>query len=217
MTKYRRLSLLGQTGRAAGLLAACLMVSACSLLPKGDNSLDLGFKDRGVASWYGEAFHGKLTANGEVFDKTALTAAHRKLPLGSVVRVMNLNNGRVVKVRVTDRGPYVPGRILDLSEAAARELGMVEAGTAAIQLEVLGEHQVVPPHPQNQRVLILTVQSLAEAAKRSDLALDDLERPAMLARTMPQDLWYVRRERRRSLGLVYSDSDVKAAGRLDRF
>jgi rare lipoprotein A len=196
MTTHGKLSLLGPAGRAAGLLAACLMVSACSSLLKGETSLDLGIKDRGVASWYGEAFHGKQTANGEVFDKTALTAAHRKLPLGSIVRVMNLNNGRVVKVRVTDRGPYVPGRILDLSEAAARELGMVEAGTAPVQLVVLGEHQFVPPHPENRRVLILTVQSLAEAEQQSDLTPDDLEGPSMLARTMPQDLWYVRRERR---------------------
>jgi rare lipoprotein A len=178
------------------------LVSACSSLPKGETALDLGIKDQGVASWYGEAFQGKLAANGKVFDKNAYTAAHRKLPLGSVVRVLNLNNGRVVKVRVTDRGPYVPGRILDLSEAAAQELGMVEAGTAAVQLEVLGEHQVMPPHPQNQHFLILTVQSMAEAEQQGDLAPDGLERPAVRARTMPQDLWYVRRERRLSRQLA---------------
>ena len=216
MTNNVRQKIWSQAG-PAGLLAACLMVSACSSLPKGETSFDLGIKDRGVASWYGETFHGKLTANGGVFDKTALTAAHRKLPLGSVVRVMNLSNGRVVKVRVTDRGPYVPGRILDLSEAAAHELDMVEVGTAAVQLEVLGEHQVVPPHPQNQRVLILTIQSLAEAEQQSALAPGDLESPAVRARTMPQDLWYIRRERRVSLGLVSSDPDLKAAGRFDRF
>jgi rare lipoprotein A len=196
MTTHGKLSLFGPAERAIGVLAACLFVCACSSFPKGEVALDLGMKDRGVASWYGQAFHGKLTANGEVFDKTAFTAAHRKLPLGSIVRVMNLNNGRVVKVRVRDRGPFVPGRILDLSEAAARELGMVEAGTAPVQLVVLGEHQFVPPHPENRRVLILTVQSLAEAEQQSDLTPDDLEGPSMLARTMPQDLWYVRRERR---------------------
>ena len=195
MTKYRRLSLLGQTGRAAGLLAACLMVSACSLLPKGDTSLDLGIKDRGVASWYGEAFHGKLTANGEVFDKTALTAAHRKLPLGSVVRVMNLNNGRVVKVRVTDRGPYVPGRILDLSEAAAHELGMVEAGTAAVQVEVVGEHQMTPPPPTpgSHAILAKGLQGPASHDHRSGFELGS---PAISTRTISPDAWYVRRERR---------------------
>jgi rare lipoprotein A len=127
---------------------------------------------------------------------------------------MNLNNGRVVKVRVTDRGPYVPGRILDVSEAAAHELGMVEAGTAAIQLEVLGEHQVVPPHPQNQRFLILTVQSMAEAEKQGDPAPDGLERPAVRARTMPQDVWYVRRERRHGRQLAAHNSTRKAASLL---
>ena len=115
MTKHARLSLLGQTGRAMGILAACVLVSACSSLPKGEVSLDLGVEDRGVASWYGGTFHGKLAANGEVFDKTAHTAAHRKLSLGTVVRVMNVDNGKFVQVRITDRGPYVHGRMLDLS------------------------------------------------------------------------------------------------------
>ncbi len=212
MTSNVRHTILGQAG-LAGLLAACLLVSACSSLPKGETSLDLGIKDQGVASWYGEAFQGKLAANGTVFDKNAYTAAHRKLPLGSVVRVMNLNNGRVVKVRVTDRGPYVPGRILDLSEAAAHELGMVEAGTAAIQLEVLGEHQVMPSHPQNQRFLILTVQGMSEAEQQSALAPDGLERPAVRARTMPQDVWYVRRERRLSRQRTAHYSVLRASPR----
>jgi rare lipoprotein A len=195
-------------------MAVCLMVNACSSLPKGEVSLDLGMKDRGVASWYGEAFHGKPAANGEVFDKTALTAAHRKLPLGSIVRVMNLDNGKVVRVRITDRGPYVPGRMLDLSEAAAHELGMVEAGTAAVQLEVLGEHHVVPPHPQNPRFLILTVQSMAEAEKQSDLVPDDLNRLTVPARSIPQDVWYVRRERRLSRQLAAHNSTRKTASLL---
>ena len=213
MTNNVRHRMLSQAG-PAGLLAACLMVSACSSLPKGETSLDLGIKDQGVASWYGEAFHGKLAANGKVFDKNAYTAAHRKLPLGSVVRVMNLNNGRVVKVRVTDRGPYVPGRILDLSEAAAQELGMVEAGTAAVQLEVLGEHRVIPPQPQNQRFLILTVQSMAEAEKQSDFTPDGLERPAVRARTLPHAMRDVRRERRHSRQRPDHNSTRKAASLL---
>ena len=212
MTNNVRHRILSQAG-PAGLLAACLMVSACSSLPKGETSLDLGIKDQGVASWYGEAFHGKLAANGKVFDKNHYTAAHRKLPLGSVVRVMNLNNGRVVKVRVSDRGPYVPGRILDLSEAAAQDLGMVEAGMAAVQLEVLGEHRVIPPQAQNQRFLILTVQSMAEAEKQGDPAPDGLERPAVRARTMPQDVWYVRRERRLSRQRTAHYSVLRASPR----
>jgi len=90
--------------------------------------------ETGVASWYGDPFHGRLTASGETFDKTALTAAHRSLPFGTLILVRNLDNGLEVTVRVTDRGPFVAGRILDLSEAAGRILGMAATGTARVAL-----------------------------------------------------------------------------------
>ncbi|MCA1958682.1 MAG: septal ring lytic transglycosylase RlpA family protein [Nitrospira sp.] len=118
-----------------------LLLSACSWLPTGESLLDIGIKERGVASWYGAQFHGKVTASGERFDMGAFTAAHRALPLGSMVRVVNLANGKHARVRITDRGPYVNGRILDLSYAAAVQLGMVEAGLSVIQLEVVGDHR----------------------------------------------------------------------------
>src|SRR5262249_57916016 len=88
----------------------------------------------GVASWYGDDFQGSRTASGERFDAGAMTAAHPSLPLGARVRVTNLANGRSVVVRVTDRGPFVCGRVIDVSSAAARRLGMVESGTARVQL-----------------------------------------------------------------------------------
>jgi rare lipoprotein A len=91
----------------------------------------------GLASWYGEAHDGLPTASGEIFDRTRYTAAHRTLPIGTRVRVTNLENGRVVRVRVNDRGPYVAGRILDLSQEAARTLGMVERGVVMVQLDVI--------------------------------------------------------------------------------
>jgi rare lipoprotein A len=91
----------------------------------------------GPASWYGEAHHGRLTASGERFDMHALTAAHPTLPFGTRLRVMNLHNDRAVEVRVNDRGPAVPGRIIDLSYAAARALGAVEAGIVPVRLTVL--------------------------------------------------------------------------------
>jgi rare lipoprotein A len=124
-------------------LVIVLGTSACSTLPKGEAGLDVGVKDRGIASWYGngDGFDGKPAANGEIFDKNALTAAHRSLPLGSIVRVVNASNGRHVRVRINDRGPYVPGRMLDLSYAAARELGMVEGGISAVHVEVIGDHR----------------------------------------------------------------------------
>lgn len=124
-----------------GLVVFCLSLGACSWIPKGESDLDVGIKERGMASWYGVPFHGRLAANGEVFDMEAMTAAHRTLPLGSMVRVVNLLNGKHVRVRINDRGPYVNGRILDLSHAAAAQLGMVEGGLSVIQLEVVGDHR----------------------------------------------------------------------------
>lgn len=120
---------------------ASLAIGACSWLPTGDSQLDVGIKERGMASWYGAPFHGKVTASGERFDMEAFTAAHRTLPMGSMVRVVNLLNGKHVRVRITDRGPYVAGRILDLSYAAAVRLGMVETGLSVVQLEVIGDHR----------------------------------------------------------------------------
>jgi rare lipoprotein A len=93
--------------------------------------------ETGLASWYGPGFHGKLTASGEVFNQEKFTAAHRTLPWGSRVRVINLANGKSVVVQINDRGPAVKGRIIDVSRAAARALGMVEAGTATVQVELL--------------------------------------------------------------------------------
>src|SRR5712691_9791904 len=92
----------------------------------------------GVASWYGPGFHGNRTANGEIYDQYELTAAHRTLPLGTRVMVTNLSNGRAVEVRVNDRGPFVDGRAIDLSYAAARTIGMVGPGTVRVRIEVLG-------------------------------------------------------------------------------
>jgi rare lipoprotein A len=92
---------------------------------------------QGVASWYGHPHHGRLTASGRRFDMYALTAAHRTLALGTRLRVTNLSNGRSVTVTITDRGPFVKDRVIDLSYAAARSIGMIGPGTAPVQLEIL--------------------------------------------------------------------------------
>jgi rare lipoprotein A len=92
---------------------------------------------QGVASWYGYPHHGRMTASGQRFNMYALTAAHRTLPIGTRVRVTNLLNGRVVTVTVTDRGPFVNNRMLDLSYAAAREIDMIGPGTVPVQLEII--------------------------------------------------------------------------------
>jgi rare lipoprotein A len=91
----------------------------------------------GIASYYADEFHGRLTANGETYDMNALTAAHQSLPFNSRVRVTNLDNGRSVVVRINDRGPFVEGRIIDLSLGAAKAVGLIGPGTARVRLEVL--------------------------------------------------------------------------------
>jgi rare lipoprotein A len=122
-------------------LSLGMLLSACSWVPKGASQLDVGIEDRGVASWYGKSFHGKQAANGKLFDMEALTAAHRTLPLGSMVRVVNLANGKHLHVRITDRGPYVNNRILDLSRGAAARLGMMEGGLSHVRVQLVGERR----------------------------------------------------------------------------
>ena len=98
---------------------------------------DWSYDETGIASWYGEDFHGKYTANGEVFNLNAATAAHRTLPMPSVVQVTNLENGRTIQVRVNDRGPFARGRILDLSRRSAQLLGFEGKGTARVRVKLL--------------------------------------------------------------------------------
>ncbi len=148
------------TGRTAGLcavLAGALFLSACA--GGGVRPTSGGFKvgnpyqingtwyypredpaynETGIASWYGAQFHGRTTANGERFDMNLMSAAHPTLPMPSHVRVTNLNNGRSLIVRVNDRGPFARGRIIDLSRAAARELGFERDGTAPVRVQNLG-------------------------------------------------------------------------------
>jgi len=98
---------------------------------------DWAYDETGIASWYGADFHGKNTANGEVFDFNELTGAHRTLPMPSVVQVTNLDNGRSIKLRVNDRGPYARGRIIDVSRRAAQLLGFEVSGTAKVRVKIL--------------------------------------------------------------------------------
>src|SRR5438874_7273020 len=99
--------------------------------------VDYGYDETGLASWYGEAFDGKATANGEIFNLNELSAAHKTLPLPSVVEVSNLRNGRSLRLRVNDRGPYVDARIIDLSRRAAQLLGFEMAGTTPVRVRIL--------------------------------------------------------------------------------
>ncbi|UZR92452.1 septal ring lytic transglycosylase RlpA family protein [Chondrinema litorale] len=115
----------------------------------------LGYKENGQASYYGKQFHGRLTANGEKYNMYALTAAHKTIPFNSLIRVRDLETGQSVIVRVNDRGPFVKGRVLDLSLGAAREIGMIQKGVANIEIEVLrvgigDEDPVVSAKPESK-------------------------------------------------------------------
>jgi len=97
----------------------------------------LGSTERGIASWYGEPYHGRRAANGEVYDMDQLTAAHRTLPFGTWVNVRNESNGKSIAVRITDRGPFIEKRIIDLSRMAAREILLIGPGTAPVELTII--------------------------------------------------------------------------------
>jgi rare lipoprotein A len=96
------------------------------------------FRQRGIASWYGEDFHGKKTSSGEIYNMYAMTAAHKTLPLGTYVEIYNLDNRQKVEVRINDRGPFVRDRIIDLSFSAAKEIGLIAPGTARVEVVALG-------------------------------------------------------------------------------
>jgi rare lipoprotein A len=98
---------------------------------------EFDYDETGIASWYGPGFHGKYTANGELYDQDAMTAAHRTLPMPSLVQVTNLENGRAIRVRINDRGPFAHGRIIDLSKRAADLLGFINQGTAKVRVQIL--------------------------------------------------------------------------------
>jgi rare lipoprotein A len=122
------------------VLALLGVLSSCARAPYHPR----GGVETGVASWYGPDFHGRPTSNKEIYDMYDMTAAHRTLPFGTYVMVTNLDNGRTATVRINDRGPFVGDRIIDLSYAAARVLGMIGLGTVPVRLEVLRDISSVP-------------------------------------------------------------------------
>lgn len=122
-------------------LVACLCVTACSKRNKVKLQAPKAvpqYTETGIASWYGHPYHGRRAANGEIYDMEKMTAAHRTLPFNTVVRVTNLTNAKTVDVRITDRGPFVDGRIIDLSHAAARQLDMIGPGIVRVKITSTG-------------------------------------------------------------------------------
>jgi len=178
----------------------------------------IGATETGIASWYGIPYHGRRAASGEVFDMNTLTAAHRKLPFQTWVEVTNLSNGKRIDVRINDRGPFVRGRIIDLSQAAARNIDMLRPGTVRVRLKVIAPPKEVareavretkietatpaatpapPPEPRTARVAPIdwyTVQAGAFAdPTRAETLRSTLENLFMDARVIAGDrnLWRV--------------------------
>jgi rare lipoprotein A len=136
---------------ALAVFASGLAFHGCGGAASAAPARENGATQRGKAAWYGSRFHGRKTASGEKFNKNALTAAHRKLPFGTVVRVTNLRNQRTVTVRINDRGPYGKGRIIDVSEAAARKLRMINSGVVPVVIEVVKLPPAKPGKPRKRR------------------------------------------------------------------
>lgn len=123
------------------LLFAPLGLSLLTGIPDAEARVHPGHSQRGIASYYHDSLHGRKTASGQIYDKNAPSAAHKTLPLGTKVRVTDTKTGRSIVVKVNDRGPFVKGRIIDLSRNAARELGMIKKGLAQVEVEVLSVPQ----------------------------------------------------------------------------
>lgn len=138
---------------------------------------DYEYDETGIGSWYGPKFHGRKTANGEIYDMNGVSAAHRTLPLPSFVRVTNLDNGRTLNVRINDRGPYAHGRILDLSRRAAQLLGYEKQGTARLRVRILANES---------RELAARLKGDAEFAKvGSPITVDSLPKPKVSSQELP--------------------------------
>jgi rare lipoprotein A len=153
-----------------------------------------GYKERGVASWYGPDFHARPTSSGEPYDMYAMTAAHKTLPIPVYARVTNLGNGRSVVVRINDRGPFVGNRIIDMSYTAAHKLGMTQAGTAFVEVEVItpgtlaeAARGVAPPAPASLVAPGLYLQAGAFGVSANAIQLADRLRAAGITQVVIRD------------------------------
>ena len=134
---------------------------------------DTLFKSSVTASYYADKYHGRKTSNGEIFNMNALTAAHKTLPFNTIVRVTNLANGKSVQVRINDRGPFVKGREIDVSKAAAQQLDMIKTGTATVKLEILsdsssGAKKTASKSDSSKKTVTTTTEAIAKAAQNLD-------------------------------------------------
>jgi rare lipoprotein A len=166
----------------------------------------IGATETGIASWYGHPYHGRRAANGEIYDMEKLTAAHRTLPFDTWVEIRNLTNEKKVAVRITDRGPFIDGRIIDVSHAAARAIELIGPGTARVRLTIIAP----PPREELPPVEIFAVQTGAfHDRARAERARSDMEarfgRARIVERAASPTLWRV---------LVGEEQTIEAAAAL---
>ncbi len=156
------------------LSIACILLAACATAPKPQTKPDVL---HGVASWYGQEFAGRTTANGEIFDPLLFTAAHRTLPFGTVVDVQNGKTQQSVRVRINDRGPYIGGRMIDLSYAAAQQIGLVEPGSGEVEVTIvkLGSGEREPPVAYVVTVPDMKAAPAGEAPSSIPVVVDDVQ------------------------------------------
>ena len=164
--------------------------------------LDPHYRAEGLASWYGDDFHGRATANGEIFDLNAISAAHPTMPLPSYARVTNLRNGRSLIVRVNDRGPYAANRIIDVSKHAAQLLGFIDRGTTTVRVEYVGPAQL---DGSDDRLLEATLRQDEPAPVPGAVKLAAATRIVPLAMTAPS---HARVASTGSIGRSLSDADA---------
>lgn len=174
--------------RKKWLAAACVVALLCSAAGFAEGQL---YKENALASYYGEAFQGRPTSSGEIFDMYAMTAAHKTLPFGTMLEVTNLENGNSVVVRVNDRGPFVADREIDLSQGAAEKLGMITAGVARVSISILSEPgketEAAPAGlPENEEVPAVAAAPHPEPVLRDERRPEPRPEPALRDAPRPE-------------------------------
>jgi rare lipoprotein A len=165
----------------------------------------IGMTETGIASWYGNPYHGRRAANGEVYDMDQMTAAHRTLPFNTWLRVENLTNGKSCEVRITDRGPFVGGRVIDLSRAAARTIDLIGPGTARVRLEVVRSPVVASATAAVYGVQVGAFRDRANAERTRARMESRFGAARLVLRPGDPDVWRV---------LVGAEASEEAAGAL---
>lgn len=151
-------------------------------------SIDYEYDETGIASWYGEQFHGGMTANGETFDMNAISAAHKTLPMPSIVQVTNLENGRSIKLTINDRGPFINGRILDASRRTAQLLGFEKQGTARVRVQILAEESRLAAYQSAPKELREEEKIKVTAVERGVVTSESLAPPPGAKAAAPETI-----------------------------